>query len=353
MSIMVKVNISNWRCINELSLELSRFNILIGANSSGKSSLAYAIYFASRSSREDPKNILAKMFGGNSFDAIVRSEGSKSYYPICIKIDDYEFSVNKELILIDEEKAYVEKPVMPPSSVWRDEFLLPSRRIGYMQVINFIPKSIKRTKKEIEGIIVGPIFIEILSVFYTLIAPPLGIFIDDYLRTVIGYTSSLTGKNKSTGSYLMNLSSLASLIDIYIKDPYLNLKVSLDHAPDGMIDYMIFDSFTQKINKNSLLILEEPEIHKNPLTVMEFTKHIIKRCYEKDITLITTTHSDILLTTLAKMVDEKKLKPEDVKIYYCSRSEEEPWTKVKEIKLYEDGTLENLPDTEELITRLF
>ena len=39
-----------------------------------------------------------------------------------------------------------------------------------------------------------------------------------------------------------------------------------------------------------------------------------------------------------------------LKYNYLTR---DPWTKLSEIELYEDGTLESLLDTEKLITRLF
>jgi AAA15 family ATPase/GTPase len=44
----VEVYIQNWRCVEELKLLLSRINIFIGPNASGKSSVAYAVYLAAR-----------------------------------------------------------------------------------------------------------------------------------------------------------------------------------------------------------------------------------------------------------------------------------------------------------------
>lgn len=121
-------------------------------------------------------------------------------------------------------------------------------------------------------------------------------------------------------------------------------------APDGIVDFSIFDVTTQRIPENSLVVIEEPEIYKNPLRLMEFTENIVERVLDKKLTLITTTHSDIPLTTMAKLVREENLKAKDVKIYYFKR---DPWAQISEIRLYEDGTLEHLPDAEELITRLF
>ena len=83
---------------------------------------------------------------------------------------------------------------------------------------------------------------------------------------------------------------------------------------------------------------------------MEFTKRIVKRTLERGLTTIMTTHSDIPILTIAKLISEGQLNPEDVKIYYFTR---DPWTKLREIKVYEDGTLDSLPDTEELVAHLF
>jgi predicted ATP-dependent endonuclease of OLD family len=37
---MIKLKVTNWRCIENLELELSKINVFIGPNSTGKSSLA-------------------------------------------------------------------------------------------------------------------------------------------------------------------------------------------------------------------------------------------------------------------------------------------------------------------------
>ena len=83
---------------------------------------------------------------------------------------------------------------------------------------------------------------------------------------------------------------------------------------------------------------------------MKFTELMVKKALDKKLTLIMTTHTDIIPITIGKLVIKRVLNPEDVKIYYFKR---DPWTKLSEIKLYEDGTLESLPDTETLLTHLF
>ena len=66
-----------------------------------------------------------------------------------------------------------------------------------------------------------------------------------------------------------------------------------------------------------------------------------------------TTHSDILLHAVAKAVEEKRISHEHVSVYYLYRDHQEIWSRARKLEVYEDGTLEELPDVEEVIARLF
>ncbi len=74
------VKIKNWRCIKEIEFDLSRINIFLGQNATGKSSLAYALYFFSKSARLGVKKTLDILYN-NDIKKIVRIEGEKPCYP--------------------------------------------------------------------------------------------------------------------------------------------------------------------------------------------------------------------------------------------------------------------------------
>lgn len=360
---MVNLRVVNWRCIEDLELQLARINMFIGPNSTGKSSLAYAMYFASKSRAYDSQYLLTQLYGC-SFDKIARLAENEPQFPITVRINSSEFSVKpKELIKLPKLPGETEEPkdtkqiaefeiIKLSSSPWTDEFLLPSRRVNYIQIIMLLPKIMGELRTKPEAAFIQSFIGGLFELFKTLpLFPPFGTFALDYTRALTGIQlESAIGELKDAGSYVVNIHPLFSLIELTIQDPYIKLQLPAELAPDGLLDFSIFDSMTQKIPENSLVIIEEPEIHKNPLMVMEFTEHIAKRVLDKKITLIMTTHSDIPLTTIGKLVAKKALKAEDIKIYYFKR---DPWTKLSEIELYEDGTLESLPDTEKLITRLF
>jgi len=345
---MVKLRVTNWRCIEDLEVELAKINVFIGPNSTGKSSLAYAIYFASKSSRGayDPSHLINQLYG-HGFDKVVRIVGDKPQYPISIKIGESEFSVRPKGQELEVIKA--------PSSPWADEFLLPSKRVGYVQIAMLLSKIVSELTKKAETstlVFFGGMFIDLLKRIPLL--PPFSVFADDYGRAFTGLRlESVRGSSPGAGSYAVYVYFLFSLVELVFQDPYVNLQLPVELAPDGLLDFTITDSIMRKAPENSLVVVEEPEIHKNPLMVKDFTELIVRRALERKLTVVATTHSDIVPITIGKLVAKRELRPEDVKVYYFKRDGANPWTRVSEIKVYEDGTLETLPDLEELVTHLF
>jgi len=340
---MIKIKVVNWRCIENLELELAKINIFIGKNSTGKSSLAYAIYFASKSRNYDPQYLLFQMYGC-SFNEVARLVDNKPQFPISIKIENSELSIDKK-----EEKFEIN---ILQNSPWSDEFLLPSKRNAYYQIMMLLRRITGELKNKPEATFIMSFVGGLFELFKGIpISPPFGIFAIDYTRAVTGFQiKPIVGGLKYIGNYLINVIPLFSLIEFTYQDPFVNLQLPPELTPDGLLDFSICDSVVKGIPEGSLVIIEEPEIHKNPLMIKEYTEEIIKKSLDKKITLILVTHSDIPLITIGDLIVKKILKPEEVKVYYFKR---DPWTKISEIKVYEDGTIESLPDSEELITHLF
>ncbi|MEM1577322.1 MAG: AAA family ATPase [Archaeoglobaceae archaeon] len=341
---MVNVRVVNWRCIEDLELELTKLNIFMGKNSTGKSSLAYAIYFASKSKAYDPQFLITQLYG-HSFDMIARFVEGRPQFPVSVKIGDSEFSVKQKA---EGTGFEITKPTTSP---WTDELLLPSRRIGYLQFIIQLPKMMRKTL-EIGSMAQMLGMGGVLESIKTLpIFPPSEMFASDYIRALTGLRLRFTGgEMRDIGSYAVSIYPLFSLIELITQDPYTELQLPAEISADGFLDFSIFDSMTKKIPENSLVVIEEPEIHKNPRMVIDFANLIAERVLDKKLTLIMTTHSDILPIAIAKLVKEQKLKAEDARIYYFKR---DPWTKVSKIEFYEDGTVDRLPDTEEVVSYLF
>ncbi|MEM0202385.1 MAG: AAA family ATPase [Archaeoglobaceae archaeon] len=344
---MINSKVVNWRCIKNVNFELSDLNIFIGGNSTGKSSLAYALYFASKlaTKGEDPKSILENLYGC-SFDRVARFENSPRF-PISVTIGESE-------LLVESKNGELEI-IKPSLSPWKDEYLLPYVRIGYLQLITSFREMLEQlaTKKETIALYAAALLI-FTKFFKPPNLPPLPLFMLDYLRAQGVELGPIRGEVTEVGSYVITLLPvLSAVMNIVARDPYICLELPPNLAPPGLLDFTIFDAMTRRIPKKSLVVIEEPEIHKNPLKIVDFTEKIVERTLEKELTLVITTHSDVPLLTIAKLVMDGRLKPKNVKIYYFKRSEENPWTTLSEIKILEDGTLEGWPDMEEVVSRLF
>ena len=342
--IIMRVKISNWRCIENLELELGRINLFIGRNGTGKSSCAYALYFLSKAVKwQNIDTILMYLYGYN-IEKLIRIDNDRPCYPMNIEVDDMSLHAYIE---DDEVKVDFSK-----ESLWSDEYILPSRRLAYIQVTEIISRimsEMKPSEREFFGpMLAGFIrpFLEKLPLF-----PPAPAFLNDLTRAVTGLeVLPVKGGLKTTGSFVLRVVPLISMFNFIFEDKYTQLKFPLGLSPDGQIDVSLISTIIQKALKGSLVVIEEPDICKNPLAQIELTRFIAKAANKKNLTIVMTTHSEIMPLALTKLVEDKILLPKDIKIYYFKRK---PWTRTRLIKVYDDGTLEGLPDSEEATVKLF
>ncbi len=339
----MNAKIRNWRCIKEANFDLARINIFLGQNATGKSSLAYALYFLSKVVKYDFKKLLTMLYGCELKD-IVRMERNKRCYPV-------EISAGKSLAKFGGRTRET-----PDESPWNDEFLLPSRRVAYFQALRILPRIAKEIQKSPDSgsflpLIIGFIkpILEELPLF-----PPAEAFFTDLNKALTGYRiESIRGDLKSLGGYVVEVSPLLSLFEFTVSDPYTNLKLPPEMAPDGQVDALLINLILEKATENSLIVIEEPEIYKNPVYQFEIMEKILDRAINKNLTVVITTHSEIIPLSITKLVGEGNVSADDVRIYYLERTKEEPWTSVRKINVYEDGTLEELPDSEKITAYLF
>ena len=71
------------------------------------------------------------------------------------------------------------------------------------------------------------------------------------------------------------------------------------------------------------------------------------------MTLVATTHNDLVLHAVGRAVEDGVVKPERVAVYYLERSKEMPWTGARRIQVYEDGTFAEIPHVEEVLAHVF
>jgi len=312
----------------------------------------HALYiFAKVSFGHDLNDILYNLYG-EAPNNVIRSDGNKFFSPIEISVDD------STLIAKLDENGKNLKIEKKPERIWSDAVLLPSRRVGLFITSNFISRLLREVageEKEAISFFAGLFKPLQMILEKSPLVPPLSLFIGDYYRTLTGIKEFPKSTIESSlGRVIMKISPLIWLFEYVFRDPFLpNLSKPIESAPEGAIDYMLIRQMVERAERGSLIVIEEPENNKNPLFQIELINFLVSKTLERDLTLLISTHSEIIPLTLAKLVEEKIISNEDVRIYYLHRDKENPWTKVKEIKIYKDGSMDELPDSIEVTIRLF
>jgi len=341
---VVKLYVKNWRCIEEAEVSLEPVTVFIGRNSTGKSSLAYTPYFLTRATEwGDANRVLIQLYGVQ-LDGVVRCAGEKKFYPIVVEAGSSRF-----------EARGPNDVVVPKNSPWAGGFLLPSQRISFVKLSQLIPKLSREVLgRHPEAKILLFFASSVLEMLKSMpLTPSMLPFLEDFAKLYRGKGFSERRELSDVGILIEEITPLLSLIIYDYVDPFTGLRLPLDLAPDGFVDSALIETFVEKAPENSLVVIEEPEIHKNPILVIELAKRIAKRAAERGLTLVMTTHNDLVVQAIAKAVEERAIKPDQAAVYYFERSREHPWTRVKKIEVYEDGTVEELPDAEKAIAMLF
>ena len=106
---------------------------------------------------------------------------------------------------------------------------------------------------------------------------------------------------------------------------------------------LVVRSFVKR--KNSLVIVEQPELHLHPAAHGDVAELFVKSAKDYDQNFLIETHSENFLLRFRKLVVEKKYRFnfEDIIIYYVGEDEGRG-QRVEEITLDEYGTLSNWPE---------
>ena len=263
--------------------------------------------------------------------------------------------MNNSTIKLSLENGKIIPEVNIVSNPWFDAFLLPSKRVSFLVLSDFLNEALKSVPKETIGYFAG--IIEFLwRILKELpIIPALPLFLEDFIRASLGISEPYIKRYESPlGILEIVRSPLFWLVEYHVKDPLIpNIALPLKMAPEGAVDQLILSTVLENAPKNSIIIIEEPENNKNPTYLISLIKEIVSKSIENDLTIVMSTHSEIIPLSLSKNVEDGLIKPEDVRLYYLRRSEENPWTELKRINIYEDGSLDPLPDSEETTVNLF
>jgi len=215
--------VKNWRCIEEVRINLNTITIFIGRNSTGKSSLAYAPYFLAKVAEwRDVNKVLLHLYGIN-LEEVLRRDKDEICYPGIIEVEGYRFEADIETVNI------------PDRSPWKNAYLLPSIRTTLIKFSQFLARHefIQKLMKTPEG----KAILSFIQALFELIKsvpflPPTLLFFEDLMK-LYGVETRDRRQISELGVLHEQISPMLLLLLYHYEDIYTKLKLPLHLAPDG------------------------------------------------------------------------------------------------------------------------
>jgi predicted ATPase len=340
------LGLKNFKAFESVNLNLSNINVLIGENSSGKTTILQSLLLLKQTIENSPSVGTLALTGPDygidfTFPEMVYGRPGANAPDVSFNLgfDDFtvSFSVGavqkggivlKEFKLDDNpyENLSERKFFMPEAflysvagTLFNDFFL----RIGYLGPI--------RKKAERAYVLRGtsPSWIGTQ-----------GEFIADYL-------DSHNDVKKKVIQWFTDESGLASamkfkpiqakaLMEILLTEPTSGLEINIAQLGFGFSQLlpMITGAYVDEVD---FLIYEGPEIHLNPRLHGLLTDAIVKASKQGKQILI-ETHSEHIIYRLQTLVAQKVISKDDVAIYYMNRPE------ALRLELDDEGEIPNWPE---------
>jgi predicted ATPase len=141
----------------------------------------------------------------------------------------------------------------------------------------------------------------------------------------------------------VKLQKLASnFYSLMITDAFLNIKTNITNVGFGASQLLPIIVESYFASSESLIIMEQPEIHLHPKAQSILADLFIDTVTNKKKSMIIETHSEHLLNRIRRRVAEGLIKPQDVVIYYFKPSENE--CKITTLELNDLGQYIHYPD---------
>lgn len=107
---------------------------------------------------------------------------------------------------------------------------------------------------------------------------------------------------------------------------------------------LILRSF-MPVEEPTLIIMEEPETHLHPAAHGNLAERFVNSFLEdNNRNYLIETHSENFILRIQRLIADKTLRKEEVKIYYVDYDESEFCSNLKEVIIEDDGEIENWPD---------
>jgi len=331
-----KIEIKNFKSLKNINLTLGNLTLITGINSSGKSSLIQTLLLLKEN--ENIRNI-EELKLPNNIQSILYQEHNRvnDYISIALmsenvllelvfgKKENYNFKDKNKINLFCNSFQYLETNRVPPKNIYemsiehlkndllgiRGEYTAHYLNQNRNNKINIskLKHSDAITDRLIENVSLWLSEISNGIEISTNIYPELG-------QVRLSYSYNYGGKR--TNSYTP-----------------LNVGFGITFVLPIIVAIL-------KAKPDDLLIIENPESHLHPKAQSKIAE-LCAIASAKGIQIIVETHSDHFLNGIRVATKNELLKPEDSKVYFFRKEQDELETKIDEIHINKDGGIDKYP----------
>lgn len=391
---MIKeLSIKNFRSIREASLELGRFTILNGANNSGKSSVLYALQVLKNvvtnpnRSVDELLNLGYLNLGGleeTTYGRDIKKEitlrviASKKYETEKIH-SGYTLKISSTSNSLSTDASVggftysIYLPVSFPYTLNKNRIV--KEKISWNGLQPFVEKTQQSVLSKSQKLIVAALQVPVLELTRLEIIPthrgftkpifnqtPLNgtIYTEEEVATHLAIDKTLQAKvshyfEKITGKrFSVSMGPGGGFFYLQVREPDTPFTTELVNQGMG-INQILFLLAKILYDKNSLIGIDEPEIHLHPTLIERFVKVLVEIALKEKKQFIFSTHSEHWLMSMLAEVNDGNLKAEDLKVYFLQKDGAE--TTVENQKVFENGQLEgglrNFLEAEMRLTQRF
>jgi predicted ATPase len=347
-----QLTVENFKCFKrEQTFDFSRLTILTGANSSGKSSVIYAILMALQSegfpnslstngnyvnlgdfkdiSNNHKKNNIIKLgfkvqellFKDISPTVIIKTNWKEDKVDLLPKLSNFE-ATNENEVKFDKDdilSIFFEANKTNQSFNFISAFRQAPRR-------TYLEKNKADFKIETDG--------------------------EGYIDQIVEWDKRSNGKIKQLIKTMKALDLIEDIkinrlgggrFEVLIKPLNSNDFSALNDVGSGVSAFMPIIVADLQLHDSSTLFLAEPEIHLHPSVQAKFIDYIVHKIKTTDKNYVIETHSEYFLNRIRLAIVKEELKKESIKVYFLENTKED--TNVFDVDFTTTGAIKNAPKT--------
>lgn len=378
-----KLYLENFKCFSKADIDFGKITLLTGANSSGKSSILYAILGAIQSNefplQFSPNGKYVNM--GDYEQMVFRNDESKN-----IRIDlqvsgesiqSYPFNYRIDTLWRLDK---FNKPILEQL-----KFNSPSESIldiknenGKDIYVHFndeikVFKSIQEMWKGYEGYLrhrfdkikwgefirwnsslnfISPFRLYPERTYYerTQTQFRVGKFGENYIDQLLLWESEEAPEFEKVAKILKQLNLVSEIqsnriaggrFELLVKTAPNSVWSSLSDVGFGISQFMPVIVADTQLGKGSTLFLAQPEIHLHPSVQADLGTYFVNQANENDKNYVIETHSEYVLNRIRLEIAKGNIAEEDVKVYFLENDGQE--ATIHRLNFAKNGQIENAP----------